>query len=440
MALQVAVGQIQFAHATASPQAITGIGFTPKAVMFFGYNGFAGPQCNLIGFDDAITHVGATANGGLLLGSLNEVETMTSTQSSIVICQNSGSELSAKQAEGYISSMDADGFTVTWRYIRHTFTVTIGYLAIGGAGVNATVNYFSPLSGSNTITGLGYPPKSVLSFFSNLSSTGGVTLSSAVGGNQTFGVCTECDSQSRLLQAEDSTTSFSPTQSDTLQISTASMIGSTPGTGVVTVDADGFTVTWTGAVSTAFWFGYLALGGTMATNVGTITQPGSTGLQTTSILGLTPKAVLLWSSGKVQSLSSQPDFLFSIGVATDTTQQAFWTGYLDGKPLAWSWNLLSSSACLLFGIPTGSFSGDMTGTAAFSAFGESSFTLDWTKVDGVNKEIYYIAFVDTTVESICGEGHPLLCVPSSPTVPAVVTSPVATSGSAVSGDNGVIVN
>lgn len=95
-------------------QAVTGIGFAPKAVIFL-----AVVQSSTEaswGFDDATTH--------LSLRLQNTIWTNAATES-IVYDDNAGKDYS-----GHISSMDSDGFTITWTKTGlPTGTLQVMYLA-----------------------------------------------------------------------------------------------------------------------------------------------------------------------------------------------------------------------------------------------------------------------------------------------------------------------
>lgn len=99
-------------------QAITGVGFTPKAVLFFG--GVSGAESRSIGVDDGTNHyvdvVATTA------AHVND------TSYSIKTLDNGSWD-----EKGRITSMDSDGFTIAWTKGGSpvSATITIFYLALG---------------------------------------------------------------------------------------------------------------------------------------------------------------------------------------------------------------------------------------------------------------------------------------------------------------------
>jgi hypothetical protein len=103
-------------------QAITGVGFRPKCVVFFG----AVDQGNRTswGIDDGTNAFVVSNNSGASAGTFRE--------------STAGSQWynvdSANYQVGVIQSMDADGFTLNWTKTGSPAagTATIGFLALGG--------------------------------------------------------------------------------------------------------------------------------------------------------------------------------------------------------------------------------------------------------------------------------------------------------------------
>jgi hypothetical protein len=100
-------------------QAITGVGFRPKAVVFFG-NVDSTPSASIGASDGttggSIAFQTGTANWRTLGTAINIFNTGASTEYT-----------------GDISSLDADGFTINWsKFSTPTGTATIYYVAMGG--------------------------------------------------------------------------------------------------------------------------------------------------------------------------------------------------------------------------------------------------------------------------------------------------------------------
>jgi len=112
---RVAVGL--FSRGSAGAQAITGLGFTPKIIIFLAYGSGGATEIHSHGFDNAIlAHCTyKMGDGEIMYGS---------TVRSIVVAVGA-----ANFIRGYVSSMDPDGFTVTWD-LTGAATANVFYLAL----------------------------------------------------------------------------------------------------------------------------------------------------------------------------------------------------------------------------------------------------------------------------------------------------------------------
>jgi len=106
-----------FYRSSAGAQAITGVGFTPKVVIFLAYASGGATEIHSHGFDNVAAHRCINKPGS----------------SEAVVGQNAYSiylQLDAGNIiRGYLASMDADGFTVTWE-LTGTLTGYVIYLAM----------------------------------------------------------------------------------------------------------------------------------------------------------------------------------------------------------------------------------------------------------------------------------------------------------------------
>ncbi len=101
-------------------QAVTGVGFQPKAVLLFA--AISSSATMSIGFDDATTHTSITDRQ---IVSADQWEIDAATYAIKVYTGATDSYT------GYVSALGADGFTITWAKVNSpTGTLTINYLAI----------------------------------------------------------------------------------------------------------------------------------------------------------------------------------------------------------------------------------------------------------------------------------------------------------------------
>src|SRR5207249_1447358 len=98
-------------------QAVTGVGFKPRAAIFIA---LAGVVLASVGVDDGTTHGSSVADRGDGNAALSATE-------SIMV----GSDTTTTNQKGHISTLGTDGFTITWTKTgTPTGTATIIYLVI----------------------------------------------------------------------------------------------------------------------------------------------------------------------------------------------------------------------------------------------------------------------------------------------------------------------
>lgn len=243
-------------------QAVTGVGFQPKAVIF-------GPSTSSttegVATNEARFALGAMTAASQWSGSTYGNDNVSPTQEYSVgrtdasIVRVSGGSTTALAA---YSSLDSDGFTVD-KSTAPGATVRVGYLALGGLARYAVGAFSQATStGNQSTTGVGFQPKGLL--FASF----GKTASTTPAANATAMVGAAVSTSSR--RAHQSSAQHNLATSDTSRDTTetaaliASSSGGTP-TRVATADfvshdLDGFTLNWTAADATARENFYVAVG------------------------------------------------------------------------------------------------------------------------------------------------------------------------------------
>ena len=101
-------------------QSITGVGFTPKALLFIGGQNQSSEVA--WGLADASTEYGLADRQGNVADTYG---TSTSRWGTFI-------QTGSLEYQGVVKTMDSDGFTITWtRSGTPSGTLTIGYLALG---------------------------------------------------------------------------------------------------------------------------------------------------------------------------------------------------------------------------------------------------------------------------------------------------------------------
>jgi hypothetical protein len=257
MAVSVKAGSFAKANNSAATagvpitQAVTGVGFTPKALILWSSGatatGVAGASiANQMSF---ISGTAASATGAVAGAATNGVNPSAAgrrlDQLAFLLCSNVGGATS----KASLSSFDSDGFTLSFTKDVSTL-YEINYLAIGGTDLtNAqVVNWTMPTSNTNkAVTGVGFKPDLVLHI------SGGALATSLNNPftqlNTMFGAMDKNGNQ--FFNAASADDNANPPNTEVYQDTTAALAEANSGFGgvniasFVSMDSDGFTVNFT---------------------------------------------------------------------------------------------------------------------------------------------------------------------------------------------------
>jgi len=401
--------------------AVTGVGFTPKALILWG------SAANTAGFIDTMSF-----GMGFSTGTSNrKAMAAASDDSAGVANSNSGARYAdlaitilssgtpTVGAEADFVSFGADGFTLNWTTAAAGKDYVIHYIAIGGAGVtNAKASVFtaSASTGAQAVTGVGFQPDCVLLMGTESTALG----NKGPGAEASFALGMAVSSSQRGTSALGERDAQATTNVGVRQSAAQVLYGLVAGAGTATagdftsMDADGFTVNW--SIAAAQEVVYLALkGGSYF--VGSDSQKTSTGTQAKTGVGFTPKAVLFSSFNRTTSATADSTFLlYSVGATDGTASGGVWVGSVDnvGTPNTQS----ASYATVLQMNAVGSTT---NAEAAFSAFGADGYTLNWTTADATAREIIFLAMGGAEPAATTTSGTSILAAahrrpPNSPLV------------------------
>jgi hypothetical protein len=376
-------------------QSVTGVGFTPKAVIFWWVNQTAHGLVNTgarvsFGFDDGTNAVGTAHHSGDGLATTDSSRAFNSTNSLLLYDADQ-----TVDSIGRIQSMDADGFTLNWTTAAGSANVLIQYLAIGGDEISAFAGSFTSRSGtgSQSVTGVGFRPQGLL-FLEALWASGS-------GVNDSFGTAMlgAATSNGEWVVMADTQDNSNPANTYRETRSTACILknpssGNVHVAALTSLDADGFTVNWT-ANAIQGSVPYLAIRGA-SFSVGTITQPSTTGTQSISTPDLTPRAVILGSIGYPSSSVQQDQNRLSIGVADGARQGVCWIGDEDNvTPTQGA--VFSSASDVIVSVDTVAATGSsstITSRAQVTAFQAGRFVLNWSVADATARQTRYFVIGD----------------------------------------------
>jgi predicted membrane protein len=306
---------------------VTGVGFQPKAVIFWWSNIVTATDAYAIGSMKRGFGAASSATARWAVGSQSEIDQLSSDTDSMY--RNDaviGTILTDGTVDGLmdLQSFNADGFTLVvddafignWR---------VHYLALGGAGLtNVTTGVLTEpnATGTQSITGLGFQPQFVLFGATHSTTTNAIVADSNVSAGMATGPLNEvaCAWQSENDQAT------MDTQSYCFGDEVIALIGGTEVTdgraNFTQFTADGFDLNWVERASTRL-VPYLALrgGSYFVSDDLTATTTGAT--LPVSGMGFAPAAGFLFGHGKaenaVDAVTDQDRFL--MGAFTGTGER-----------------------------------------------------------------------------------------------------------------------
>jgi hypothetical protein len=397
MSLATKVGSFTVPAATGN-QAVTGLGFQPKAVIFFGDRRSADG-----GSGSAASNGDMSPFWGMAVSSASRVamyDNQDFTDAAATVdatkCFVSKSGATTNFAADLVS-MDGDGFTVNFATANATAYV-VNYIALGGSDLtNVAIVSFTAntATGNQAVTGAGFKPDALIAMCVD-------KFAGAFGAYQIgFGVS--------ATQRGTSSANYDGTNAGRYQANDK-FIGIPKGVGLqrladlVTLDADGFTVNWTTAAAAGPTVYALCLKGGQYF-VGSFTQKTSTGSQSTTGVGFTPTGLLMTSVGGAHSTSVQspPGLKFMTGAAASASARAA-VALLDGSNA-----VAKLDRALAFVDMADNSTPTVNASADLTSFDVDGFTLNFGVADATAREVVFIAFGSvptvSTTEIYRGEAH-----------------------------------
>jgi len=375
-------------------QAITGVGFKPKAVVVCSCNQTAS------GFNDGWNAFFGITDGtqSFVLYGVSQDNVATSSSRNLYqnarfidIYNTAGTNIS----RATFVSMDADGFTVNWS-VAGSSGVIISYLAIGGADISAYADVIDFPSGGGAVR-VPFDAPFLLTFSTASNavfaiSTGMKTLAPGWFAQQT-GAFQQGDLTAVIKTAVNPSDTFRYQRTDHAS-ATLSNAGALDFEIAYVDKATGFNQTTSAQRSVVF----LALGAVNC-KAGSGTQPSTTGTQAITGLGFTPKAVIMGSVGNTASTVVAAEARLSYGFATATNQIfSMWMGDLDNVTPTTNASRTSTTSLVAMANPAASgTTSTLLAEATLSSLDSDGFTLNWTTVaDTTAREYIWAAIGDTT--------------------------------------------
>lgn len=386
-------------------QSYSGIGFQPKAILFF-LNNLTGDG------SEANAHLGigaAISASNRAAVAVNSYDTFASSDTNRrhtnAACLTLFDQNQITLCEADLVSFDSDGFTLNWIIANATQRI-INYLALGGDELtDVFLKQFNcpTTTGSQATTGVGFKPDAVILFTVLISTTPPSVTQYSL---PSFGFATQNLDQATVNGRGEPAISI--TNNEKTQ-RTDNIIDVTNGgvsfarASITSFDSDGFTLNWTTAPTSARSMWALCLKGGRY-NVGAFNQKTSTGTDQINGIGFKPKALLLASFNNVATTSIVANQHMSIGIVSDQTNRGcIWYGDQDNIETSIADSDLDRTKVIKMmteGTPTTNAAADL------SSFDSDGFTIDWTTADATARQIVYLAFGSSTEENSGGQFQP----------------------------------
>lgn len=374
-------------------QAITGVGFTPKVIIFWcpGARTADGNAASAtFGFGAGVS---STSRFAVMSASLDAVTTSDAnryhTNAHCILGINTAGTV---VLEADLDSMDGDGFTLDWTVVFNG--ALINYLALGGTALTAAIKEVqSPTStGAVAYTGVGFAPTALV-----LASIGSATAppSTATTGILGLGFASGLSAQGAASVASADNSGTSITQHGQQTDKGLHVISSIADTVLLSADidafgSDGFTLDWTTVQASARYVWVICLAGA-AVKVGEISQATGTGDQATSGVGFSPNALLLMSANDAtdQVVAANARLSFGGGVSS-SSRSSVWLGDTNGAAITIGSRDLDRTKIIKMLTEAGA-TPTTDAAADLSSFGADGFTLNWTAADATARKILYMA-------------------------------------------------
>lgn len=244
-----------------SPQAFTGVGFTPECVLLVGNS--SGDDSTSLASISVGAATGASVEAASMIAEDDGTPNMTCATwqaASLLLLPNSTAPSQGSEAD--LASFDSDGFTLNVPDLP-TAARTFGYLALAGGDYHVGIETQRTSAGTKATTGVGFKPAGLLVVSANLVAGGTFDATNdallSVGGADGTREGVTWGGQDDALST--SVAKSNQTTSKAVRLAAAA---STPSTNaeadLASLDSDGFTLDWTTADATAREFWYLAFG------------------------------------------------------------------------------------------------------------------------------------------------------------------------------------
>jgi hypothetical protein len=379
-------------------QIISGVGFQPKAVIFWWtrQTSYGESAAISIGYGFATNDGGSYQNYGVAFSSDDGSGTSNtgrrrSETYSIIILSNGNPTMSAQAS---VTSFNNDGFTLYWQTNEARADI-IHYIALGGVDLtNAKAGSFglTAASGTQDVTGVGFQPDFAM-FLWTFTETADTSQSNAEIG---LGFAVSSTKRGAIVADSQDGNSTMDTWQQQRTDSCILLLNPSSGAQDAVVDfnqflADGFRLSKSDAPAASTPIFYLALKGGYY-DVGSFNSTTSTGTQDITSVGFRPRLVMLATQGRSASAARGGTAELAFGAATSSTDRGA-TWFEDPTGLADSDNEMETlnTKIIQWRDRTAANTFTLRGSADFVSFLSNGFRVSWSNFETSGRQIIYVA-------------------------------------------------
>ncbi len=377
MAFNYQVGSFAVPATTGNHAVVSGLSFTPKALLFFADRQIADAKSTDAAGTNAampLTVLGM-ATGASNQATLRSNDDFTGGDATYEggNCVKSQTATGTTNFEATLVTLDSGGFTLNFTTANATAYI-VNYIAMGGSDLSAKVVSFTPPTTTNAsfgVTGAGFQP------------TGAIFIGG--GATNTFGGIGFTDGTNQ--GANSSNFSVAIGNYERVNQSYVEVNGAAKRfeANIVSLDADGCTLNFTTTTASGTTMSVLFLNG-INVHVGTFNTATGSGNQTTSGIGFTPSGVIMSSAGVAAATTIGTTWIMhTIGAADGSNQGTVWAS--DNA----HGNASLDRANVLHFLNDDATPTDMV-KASLSSFGSGQFVLNYATFDATAREVIYMAF------------------------------------------------
>lgn len=387
------VKKLSFAANTSTgDQVVSGVGFQPKAVLFWGNRLTATGYGTGLGFFFGAATSSSQRWAMSIYSDDAAASSNTGRHSSDTACISillTGTP--TQDAIADFVSFGSDGFTINWSDAPASAWL-IHALCLGGSEIS---NAFAGDDLSDTVvstqayTGVGFQPTFLLFGSISIATIGTLTANANLCIGMASSASAEGVTAFRDRDAQPSMAVAQRQRSDfSIQMLSNSAGGASAAADFVSFDSDGFTLNWSTVDAAAPPFFYLALKGGQH-KVGIETQALSATTKATTGVGFAPSGLFVTSAGAITNTGvDQTQARMTVGASDGTTEGHTWIQSLDAAADSDVDSRTVTDKVLGMSTQPSTTSAE----ADLQSFDTDGFTLNWSTADAVAREFVYWAF------------------------------------------------